>query len=642
MMTCCKFLLVVLLLELIIQPSAQVSTKSKSISPAKNLKLSRGTIAKFLYEDISTSSPIIEYHPIDTTISQKSFAPIFTEVEPNTFRYVPSTNPLEYRVIQFYDSNKFKCPDCSYFKEHYVKLALRISEVLQSSQANDIQVSFHAVSCPHYPDLCHQQKAGSNLPIIRLYSAESKHDIDGFDLHHHSVHPFQVIDRLGIRAKLKETTKFLDSHAEYEADWRVGAAIEQKRQHFQHYADQQQEEQVISNRKEIEKTFPKIASELEYDVNKVLDNMLRNYIHTQNLPKPTDDPEDFLYSKQAYLPLSEVNQYHLQTFLSLLRKTLPQAWQPLHRLLQDILDNLTYVANDHTYLVKLIDEHTKENKFVVKKEWSQYCTEVNAQLPSEEDDDDHSCGFWQLLQTISVGMVEWNQIAYDGNERLQPDEIMTALTSFFHSFNSGGFDMISSSTLQYMYSTCAHNACNRLSSHGESDDGSLWIEFPLWMNEMRNYFNVQTIHRVAYNAKRRPSFQEELIVQRPTIKECPRCWTKDQSDTTVTKLSENEMIYRYLKVQYGPQDYPAVLQTLKRQLFASPLKSSDWKEESHKPYHNHFHGERHAAPILQVHSASAIIFVFFGLLFRLITWNEPRSKNIRQLSSRHLFVDKIA
>jgi hypothetical protein len=680
------FLLTVTAIELLIvlQPSTQVSTKSKTISSGKNLKLSRGTIAKFLYNDISqSSSSIIEYHPVannflkssstdKTTISHDaslSSSPIFVESEiDDTFKYIPSTSPTEYRVVQFYDSNRFKCPDCGYFKEHYVKLAGRINEILQSSQSTDIKVSFYAISCPHYPNLCMQQKATSNVPIIRLYRAGSQDDIDGIEINYHSVHPFQLIDRLGIRDKLKET-KFLDAHAEFEADWRVGSEIEQKRHHFHNTAQgQHHSDKIITNKKEIDKVFPKIASELEHDVNKVIDNMLRNYIHVLNIPKPTDDPNEdssLSHSKQPYLPVPETNQHHLQNMLVLLRKTLPQAWQPLHRLLQDVLDNMSYVSNDHEYLIRLLDEHIQEKSFVVKKDWSQYCTMINEQLPQEEDDDDHSCGFWQLLQAISVGVVEWNQIAYDATERLQPSTIMTILTNFFHAFNGGGFDMISSSTLQYMYSTCAHDGCNRLQSHhhgtdtaSETDDGSKWIEFPLWMNEMRNYFNIQTVHRIAYNKKRRPSYQEEINVQRPTIQECPRCWQRQNHDeitdtskkSFILQLNDNEMIYRYLKVQYGPQDYPSVLQTLKRQLFAKHALNQQGKRRaatsnastgSHH-YDHHFHGSnRQSVPILQVHSASAIILVLVGLLFRLLTSSDSR-KTIRQLSSRHLFVDKIA
>lgn len=540
----------------------------------------------YLYDDLATSYPVIEYktttqqlqHQSDygslETFSSMNNVVLFNETS-QVFQYRPSTDPFEYRIIQYYDSNPSKCLDCEYFKDHYVKLATRLNEIVGSLPEElpfKFKISMHAVSCPHNPELCRKQQVNTNkVPIVRLYPPGQEQAF-GYDLHYQSIHPYYVLERLGISSLIQQNSEAVAS-PELEEHWNVGTSIGQKRKHMSSEKSKksQSKKLVSSLKKDIINPL-----EIEYDVNKVIDNFLQNYVH-QSISSTDDNTTT---NNKHVNQLSELSQWRLKEFIILLHKLLPQNWK-VHILLNELLQQFNYIVNDRNYLIQLLQEMKTDGRFVVKTEWSSYCSNHNKHVINklhdpEQEYSEFTCGFWELLQAVSVGLVDYNEVAFDASERISTHRVMDIVQNTLQTFNGAGMDLNTRTSVLYMYNTCGYNACNRLVyiPDGGSEQDS--IQIALWFNEMQNYVNIQLLKRLANQNKRVVSYQEEVDSQQPSFIDCPSCWTtRKGAKSEIIELKNNNMIYKYLKYYYGRQNDSKLIESLKKELSEpAPLSES--------------------------------------------------------------------
>jgi hypothetical protein len=564
----------------------------------------------YLYDDITTSYPVIEYKASKQHIQQLSeygsSSPIETMSIHNNhhvsmlfnetssgYEYRPSTDPFEYRIIQFYDSHPSKCLDCEYFKDHYVKLAKRLHEIVISLPEElpfQFKISLYAISCPHHVDLCRKQQVyNSKVPTVRLYPPGSSSDeqMIGYDIHYQSIHPYYVLERLGISSIIQQNAN-VPTSLEFEEQWNIGTSIQQKRKHIS------SSKQSSKSHIEQQTNDLKNPLEIEYDINRVIDHFLQHYVHHPSIMSSSStDVESVTTSPQEQNivvdhTLNEVTQWRLKEFIILLHRTLPQHYK-VHILLNELLEQFVYIVNDHNYLVQLIQEMKNDGRFIVKTEWSSHCTNHNQQYNTLMDNDDnndeqkqqetyneYTCGFWELLQSIAVGLVDYNEMAFDASERISTHRVMDIIQNTLQTFHGAGFDEYTKRSILYMYHTCGYYACQRLLYIPDSGTHHDWIQISLWLNEIQNYINVQLFKRVANQHQRIVSYQEEIDAQHPSIHDCPKCWTitRKGTKTEIIELNQSDMIFKYLKYHYGRQNDHKLLVSLKNEISSVPAAST--------------------------------------------------------------------
>jgi len=275
-----------------------------------------------------------------------------------------------YRIVEFYIP---WCNTCKLYAPIYRKFAAKVREL---ASGNDIAIQTYAVSCSPKANraLCVDQ-AIKGFPKIRLYKPGSG---DYVELAHHThIQPFAVLERLGIDFEGGDG-------GEEEAAWDIDTLLEQEatatpQQHSlweKLWARMTGQDLVSSSQTAAPTVYHRRTREnLKADIHLSFDYAMRNEVFTRSGG------------------LSREQQRALQSWLQVLRRTLPQSWG-LTKLVQELLDNFVYIVRSEDYLLAVLDEYPAPTA----EQWSLACSHGAA-------DEGYTCGLWELFHTVSVGYV---------------------------------------------------------------------------------------------------------------------------------------------------------------------------------------------------------------------------------------------
>jgi hypothetical protein len=226
-------------------------------------------------------------------------------------------------------------------------------------------------------------------------------------------------------------------------------------------------------------------------------------------------------------PLTNTTKDAFSGFLQFLQSCLPPSFG-LQKMISELVENIDTVVQSEEDLLKIVDKHPPK-----KKSWSRACTRGDPLAG-------YTCGLWELFHIMSVGFVEWNNWVigddwsyYDSNEAAEM--VRNFIEHFF------GCEVCRMNFL-HAYEACAHDRCNRLPKYigGEND----WKEFPMWLFETHNSVNVRLMNERAERENNRiPTRKDEIAVEWPSRKECPRCWHGDGR-------WEQDNVYVFLRLTY--------------------------------------------------------------------------------------------
>jgi hypothetical protein len=246
-----------------------------------------------------------------------------------------------------------------------------------------------------------------------------------------------------------------------------------------------------------------------------------------------------VYTSDGPLPAEKQNA--LRPFLEILQKTMPvySAMQPL---LHDLIENFDTIVQGDEQLMAILDKHpTPMNK------WSKSSTQHGT---------GYTAGLWTLFHMMSVGLVEWNEMAIDEEQHLVPAEVADSLRTYIQHFFQ-----CEVCRLNFLseYDACSHDRCNRLIDHQE---GTLedYMQFPLWLFETHNSVNTR-LRKERIDLHDEPeSLTTEADVMWPPANECPACWQ------TVGHYQWNEQrVFEFLHETYWPDGDSGVLRKLQAQ-----------------------------------------------------------------------------
>ena len=225
--------------------------------------------------------------------------------------------------------------------------------------------------------------------------------------------------------------------------------------------------------------------------------------------------------------LDNVKKNALYDWLLLLEKTLPGTL-PVNLVLTDLIDNFDDITRSEANLLSILNQHPYHVNV-----WSDACSKGEAGMG-------YTCGLWQLLHSVTIGFVEYNQRESIGKgnyiSTLQAGEtIKNFITHFFQC-------EVCRQNFVKEYDNCSYDRCNRLDSEIEPSNQLHWIQLPLWFIELHNGVNVRLLHESVPNDVIVTEF-EVNEKKWPSKQMCPDCWSSSGE-------IYQENMYRYAKLEY--------------------------------------------------------------------------------------------
>jgi hypothetical protein len=346
-----------------------------------------------------------------------------------------------------------------------------------------ITVEIFAVSCVPNKQICSDMGV-KGYPRLKLFPA---HSINGTDLNYWELHPLQIIRKLGISTdnygQERQQEVDIDNNVQV-APLRINAE-QNKASHFLG----QSKKEAFDN------------AHLSFDF------AMRNAVYT-SLEPLADKPKDTL-----------------RNFLKVLQTTFPTS-ASLQPVLEDLISNFKDVANGEEHLTAIMDKYPPPSTT-----WSPGCLQHGT---------GYTCGLWELFHIMSVGLVEWNELATQDELKFTTIQAADALRDYIEHFFQ--CDECRVNFLRE-YDACGHDRCNRLTDHKAEANLKEWIEFPLWLYETHNAVNRRLRQERIDAHDETPDLTTEYEVMWPPKEKCPSCWLSDGR-------WDEEEVYRCLRLEY--------------------------------------------------------------------------------------------
>ena len=471
-------------------------------------------------------------------------------------------------VVQFYSSDAADCPlQCMNLRDHYLQLAMHVfilttPEVhVDTHDRNDDSgvtesVSFHAVNCANHKVFCQQQQV-NHFPTIRLFKHNDETSIQTSyksfqkslvtDISYQHLHPYEVLDKLGIAAfDLPDVGTDVENHEAL-----VSASD----------AEKESTENVNALWGIGTNDIPTIGTyehrsrkELFHDIHIALDYTMRTLIFSVN--NTTDNHVVRIPHTNHRSDLSITEQDVLKSFLMLLQKTMPSSTDnvAVRAMIKAVVDNFIYAAKNRDYM----DSYTNEYR-PADTQYSKHACPSTVPGESDVPETKYTCVMWDLLLMMSVGMVDFNLQSYDASEMIHPASALHTIFEYVELFGLSMPNSVHNVRAQFidLYNDCTFmNRCQRLPAapkmiyEDEKEQVSKeyiartrtsfleWKIVPLYLATARNV-TVQD-----------PSYDELW----PPTSRCSVCWNVEEHETIATLKHDETQLYKYLKIEYGHID----------------------------------------------------------------------------------------
>jgi len=468
-----------------------------------------------LLPDVASAASIKEYPYLYT----EKAGPIVEHIAPEgekkrradfpEFLYDPDTK--NYRVVEFY---VHWCGVCRHYSNHYVKFTKKVDSL---AKQKDVPISFHTVSCVPNKPLCRRQKADA-FPLVRLLKPG---ETEGVDLKHYDAVPKRVFKELGI------DTTGLNFEDDVEDDWDVSTPIDRGQIEAEASLWRSLSEVIFGTSEvpvHVHEThfISRSREDLKNDIHLSFDFAMRNSVFTGD--------ED---------TLSEEHIEALFQWISLLHKTIPSSWTEMQNLLKNLIRNFRYISKKESYMMKFLDKYPPK-----VSQWSESCSKG-------EEGQGYTCGLWEIIHAVTVGMVPYNRDVVTDSKLLVPAQVAKTIRDYIEFFFQ--CDDCRRNFLT-MFDNCGHDHCSRLKKKaklGLMEASWDWEQPALFFYEVHNAVNVRLMKEKAAREKWEPTRQNILDAQWPPHYECRPCWKPDANGNQVW---EEKMVVQYLNLEYGHRD----------------------------------------------------------------------------------------
>jgi hypothetical protein len=226
--------------------------------------------------------------------------------------------------------------------------------MLEIAEQSGMNLKVYAVSCVPHRYICKKNDV-HNYPRVKLFLDGSK---EGIEIPHKSVHPFEILKRIGTENMAKDAAGL----AILEGAWEE--------------QDEDMEDSILDSATTAISSpdgsfwIPRSKKEIYHDAYLSFDFAMRNGIFTQADPLSNEAKEAFF------------------DFVALLAEVLPPTWQ-LQWMISEIVDQEETVLESEENLFKILDKYPPK-----KKKWSQACTRGKGSMG-------YTCGLWQLFHIMT-------------------------------------------------------------------------------------------------------------------------------------------------------------------------------------------------------------------------------------------------
>ena len=374
------------------------------------------------------------------------------------------------------------CPHCRHFKPKYIELSNQIHEM---SKKFHTSVETFAISCVPQAKICSDKQIHA-YPTIMFYPP---HSINGTKVQQNALHPEEIFQMAGITVTHKTDEKTVNMIKHQTSEISVKENNVPLKPYFMHRS----------------------SSEAFHDAHISFDFAMKTAIFTQTGPLP------------------ESSKVALQEFLSAMKKTIPMT-SSMQPVVDDLLTNFEIVVKSSEGLNKILAKNPPPKPI---SEWSQ---------ASLQHGTGYTAGLWLLFHIMSVGLVQWNHITIDDNQKLIPATMADILRNYVEHFFQ-----CEECRLHFLseFDACMYDRCNRLSTTVNGGTLKEFIQYPLWLYETHNAVNTRLRKERIEQSIEREDFTTQMDVMWPPYKTCPSCWMSNEKD----RWDEVE-IYKFLEQSY--------------------------------------------------------------------------------------------
>lgn len=416
------------------------------------------------------------------TAEEKHFVDEFTGDAESRPDFVYSPNYANRRLVLYY---AHWCPHCRHFKPKYIELSNQIHEM---SEKFHTTVETFAISCTPQAQICSDNDI-HGYPTVMFYPP---HSINGTKV------PYNALNAEGVFQLAGISTQKVDKKADTVIQHRIS------------------EKHAKDNNIPPKSYFmDRSSAEAFHDAHISFDFAMKTAIFTQTGPLP------------------ENPKIALQEFLFAMKKTLPltSSMQPV---VADLLKNFESVTKSSESFNKILAKHPPPTPI---NKWSQ---------ASLQHGTGYTAGLWLLFHVMSVGLVQWNHITIDDDQKLIPAAMADILRNYVEHFFQ-----CEECRLHFLseFDACMYDRCNRLSTTARGGTVKEFIQYPLWLYETHNAVNARLRkERVEENIEKEGSTTQSDVMW-PPYESCTSCWLSTHKDS----WDEIE-VYKFLEMSYWPGD----------------------------------------------------------------------------------------
>ena len=237
-------------------------------------------------------------------------------------------------------------------------------------------------------------------------------------------------------------------------------------------------------------------------------------------------------------PLDQKRQGALVDWLELLSISLPPELG-LHAVIDDLLNNISYISQGRDKLYEQLDKYPLANKY-----WSDSCSKGRR-------GQGQNCGLWKLLHIVTIGFAEhrggleqqdgsYVDVPMTSGPTFTPNEGAAIIREYIALFF--GCDVCKNNFLSKYDDCVSFGRCDRMPVDARIDEveDEDWREFPLWLWEFHNHISARIVQ---VKAKRDGGRDDEVIGIWPNAETCFSCYSIDGSWNM-------EELYTFLETTY--------------------------------------------------------------------------------------------
>jgi hypothetical protein len=261
-----------------------------------------------------------------------------------------------YRLVQFYDPSS----DCSRYQPIFTNLAQHLVNYTSLLQ-------IHSISCSRHESICDSQSIGQ-LPVFKVYAPNDKF---GTPLLAQELHPFTVLDRLGLLSDKSVVRAFVDDEG--------------------YFSDSETEDSEFL--REMEAVYSIKRQFAEVDMHLAIEMMMRHKLfrpaNVVELPgrDETQMKPSVVEALKRWLELLRTVVIEVPGEMTTSRSVPSRASQ----LIKEILNNLVYISKSKDYLLSILEEHE-----TTTGDWSAGCR------MTLDGGSSYLCGMWKLLFRVAI------------------------------------------------------------------------------------------------------------------------------------------------------------------------------------------------------------------------------------------------